>query len=102
LWVGFPAVEAILGQRVIPGLLDRYLAYFAYAGQHTDEPLAPDHRDNLYAPLPGDPGVHGRFDACAANSSGQLWANTHRAFLAGAAIALTLLVAAGRKRLPPH
>ena len=42
LWVGWPAVQSILGTRIIPGLLDRYLANTAVTGQHTDEPLPAD------------------------------------------------------------
>src|SRR5438105_746891 len=41
LWVGGPAVQAILGTRVMPGLLDRLLGRTAVEGQHTDEPLPP-------------------------------------------------------------
>jgi NAD(P)-dependent dehydrogenase (short-subunit alcohol dehydrogenase family) len=98
LWVGLPAVQAILGQRVIPGLLDRYLAHTAVDGQHTDEPLPPDRSDNLYEPVPGDHGAHGRFDAQAVAGSPQLWANTHRWLLTGAGLALLYLTR--RARLP--
>ena len=37
-WIGFPTVKAILGNRIAPGLLDRYLARAGYSGQLTDEP----------------------------------------------------------------
>lgn len=89
LWVGWPAAQAILGTRVLPGLLDRLLGRTAVDGQHTDEPLPPGRRDNLYAPVPGDHGAHGRFDALATPHSAQFWATTHRGWLAaGAAAAL--------------
>lgn len=100
LWVGLPAVQAILGQRVIPGLLDRYLAHTAVDGQHTGEPLPPDRQDNLHAPVPGDHGVHGRFDAQAVGHSAQLWANTRRWWLAGAALAMLYLYRRARPALP--
>ena len=35
----------------------------AWDGQMTDERAPAEHRDNLFAPLPCDPGTHGRFDA---------------------------------------
>jgi short-subunit dehydrogenase len=73
LWVGWPAVKAILGTKLVPGLLDRLLASKAYSGQHTDEPLALDREDNLYAPVPGDHGAHGRFDSRAKSFSLQNW-----------------------------
>jgi len=77
LWVGLPAAEAILGTRTIPGLLDRKLAREAYEGQMDVSRRAPE-RDNLHAPLPGDHGTRGRFDAASKSWSGQHWLNTHR------------------------
>jgi hypothetical protein len=91
LWVGLPAAEAILGTRVIPGLLDRKLAHDAYEGQLEPSGKAPA-RDNLYEPVPGDHGAHGRFDDRAISSSAQHWLNTHRP-LAAAAVGIALAVA---------
>jgi NAD(P)-dependent dehydrogenase (short-subunit alcohol dehydrogenase family) len=100
LWVGWPAVQAILGQKVIPGFLDRMLGRTAVKGQQTDEPLPPGRQDNLYAPVAGDHGAHGRFDAQAHRSSSQLWVDTHRGALAAAvgAIALLGFALGGRRR----
>ncbi len=88
LWVGWPAVKAIVAQRFIPGILDRILAKEGYDGQHTDEPLAPGRRDNLYEPVPGDHGAHGRFDARSKPHSVQLWLDMNRTLLLGAAALL--------------
>ena len=88
LWVGFPAAQAIAGTRVIPGALDRLLARTAYDGQQSDDALAPDRADNLFAPVARDCGAHGRFDAEAKPKSTQLWLNKHRAALALAAVPL--------------
>ena len=101
-WVGWPAVKAILGQRVVPGMLDRLLAREGYSGQHTDEPLPPGRRDNLYAPVPGDHGAHGRFDARAKSRSLQVELNLHRGAIAAGALAAALGMLAGwtwRRRL---
>jgi NAD(P)-dependent dehydrogenase (short-subunit alcohol dehydrogenase family) len=95
LWVGFPAVKAILGTRVIPGLLDRFLAIKAYSGQSTDDPLPPGRQDNLYTPVPGDHGAHGRFDSRAKSSSWHVWANTHRWPLIIGLLAVLLAVLVG-------
>ncbi|HEY3494720.1 MAG TPA: SDR family oxidoreductase [Polyangiaceae bacterium] len=85
LWIGWSTIKAILGQLFLPGLLDRYLARAAWDEQTTDA-LPPPHRDNLDAPLPGDRGAHGPFDAEAKTSSAELWLRTHaRALLFGAA-----------------
>ena len=92
LWVGFPAVKAILGTRVAPGMIDRMLARRGYSGQHTDAPLPPGRKDNLYHPVPGDHGAHGRFDRRARSSSWQYRLPTHRATAGAAALfALGLL-----------
>jgi NAD(P)-dependent dehydrogenase (short-subunit alcohol dehydrogenase family) len=94
LWVGWPAVKAILGTRVIPGFLDRMLAFKAYKGQEGKQPVSPSRQDNLYAPVPGDHGAHGRFDRQAVNWSAQLWLDTHRWALAAGAVLLTAGLAA--------
>ncbi|HWC72824.1 MAG TPA: SDR family oxidoreductase, partial [Gemmatimonadales bacterium] len=69
VWIGWSAAKAILGQRLIPGWLDRYLARHAWHAQYTDD-LPPGHparhdQDNVDVTLPGDRGAHGPFDARA-------------------------------------
>ena len=86
LWVGWPAVQSILGTRLIPGLLDRYLGETAVSGQQTDEPLPAGRQDNLYEPVAGDHGAHGHFDNEAAAESRQLWLTTHRDGIAAVAL----------------
>jgi NAD(P)-dependent dehydrogenase (short-subunit alcohol dehydrogenase family) len=99
LWVGFPAVKAILATRIIPGFLDRLLARRAYCGQLTEEPLPPGAQGNLYSPAPGDQGAHGRFDDCAKSSSWQFWLTTHRRTISAAAV-LLLAVLLGMAMMP--
>jgi NAD(P)-dependent dehydrogenase (short-subunit alcohol dehydrogenase family) len=60
--VAWPTVKAVLGERIAPGLLDRYLARTGYDSQQTDEPLDGEREGNLFEPVPGDFGAHGRFD----------------------------------------
>jgi hypothetical protein len=95
LWVGYPAVQAILGERLAPWIGDRLLARKAYEGQMTSQDIAPNRPDNLYTPAEGDYGTHGPFDAEARTGSLQLWATTHRGtllgVLAGAAAVLVVL-----------
>lgn len=84
VWVGWPAVQSILGTRLLPGLLDRILGRRAVEGQLTDEPLPLDRTDNLYAPATRDHGAHGRFDRSAKADSLQFrWVVHRRAALAG-------------------
>ncbi len=61
IWLGRPTVEAVLGNKLAPGLLDRYLARTGYTGQLTQEP-ATGSKNNLFEPVDGDFGAHGRFD----------------------------------------
>lgn len=98
LWVGWPAVQAIVGTRLVPGFLDRLLGRTALDGQHTDEPLPPGQRDNLYVPVPGDHGAHGRFDAQSKPFSLQLWLNTHRSAALGLALGLAWWLGARARR----
>lgn len=94
-WVGWPTVKAILGERVIPGYLDRYLATHGYSGQQSAEPAERDRPHNLWQPVPGDHGAHGTFDYCARDRSAQLWASMRRGQLALAAalVAAALAIA---------
>lgn len=91
LWLGWPAAQAILGTRLMPGLLDHYLAWKAYDGQQSDKPVGPDRRDNLYQPVPGDHGAHGRFDAQALTHSLQLHLAMQRRLVAALVVLLLAL-----------
>lgn len=87
IWVGFPTVKAILANRIAPGLIDRYLAKAGYKGQLTDVPLPTDAPANLYEPVPGAYGAHGRFDAKARSGSWEMFTDRHRtAFWAAAGL----------------
>jgi NAD(P)-dependent dehydrogenase (short-subunit alcohol dehydrogenase family) len=88
LWLGGPTIRAIIGQWFVPGLLDRYLASFAYTGQMTGQPLPERRPDNLFEPIAGDPGAHGTFDSRAHRTSREIWARTHPRLLVGVAAAL--------------
>jgi hypothetical protein len=47
---------------LLPRLGDYIVSTEGYGGQMTDEPRDGTFYDNLFAPPPGDPGAHGRFD----------------------------------------
>ena len=98
LWVGWPAVKAIWGNKLIPRELDYYLARTGYDSQQTDEPVDQDRKDNLWEPLPGDHGAHGSFDNQAHRRSYQWWANTHRGAVALAGSSLAMLAGAALAR----
>jgi short-subunit dehydrogenase len=94
IWVGGSSVQAIAANKLAPGLLDRYLARNGYGAQLTDEPADPNQPDNLFGPVAGDPGTHGRFDSRAAESSLQLWTTEHRAALVAGGLTLAGFIAA--------
>src|SRR5262249_6682454 len=48
LYVGWPTVEAIVGNKMIPHLADQYLARTGYKSQQTDKPDDKNRRDNLW------------------------------------------------------
>ncbi len=90
IYVGFSAAKAIIGNKLFPSLADHYLARTGYESQQTDEPDDHDRPINLWEPVPGDHGAHGRFDDRAKSSSAQLRASEHRQWLALGAVAAGL------------
>ena len=98
LSVGFPTVKAIIGDKFIPGWLDHYLAWVGYEAQQTDQPIDPNRPNNLYEPLSGDFGAHGEFDRGARTSSGQLWVNMNRGWLALVGIGVLAAFALGQRQ----
>jgi NAD(P)-dependent dehydrogenase (short-subunit alcohol dehydrogenase family) len=92
LSVGFSTVKAIIGNRLVPGFADWYLARMGYKSQQTDEPADPHRPNNLWQPVPGDHGAHGSFDRRARDTSLQLWADTHRGWVALAGIGIAGMV----------
>ncbi|HUS13256.1 MAG TPA: SDR family oxidoreductase [Pyrinomonadaceae bacterium] len=99
MYVGYPTVEAIIGDKIAPAFADWYLADNGYDAQQTNEPVEPDRRENLWEPVPGDHGAHGTFGDRAITSSPQLWINKNRNWLglAGGGLA-GLLIGALIKR----
>ena len=94
--VGTPTVEAIIGNKIAPSLLDAYLARTCFDSQMTREPEVPDRPDNLWKPV--DAGIdHGRtvrFDRRSRGSSLQLWANMNRGWLVAAGGGLATIACA--------
>jgi short-subunit dehydrogenase len=90
LWVGASTMATILGNRLAPALLDRFLARTGFDSQQTDEPES-ERGDNLYQPVRGDFDAHGRFDDSAHAHSPATWAALHkRSLVAGALVAAGL------------
>jgi len=60
-WLGGSAMEAILGNFLLPGFGDHYLAQTAVEGQLDPEPEQPGRPDNLFHPAEGLHRTRGRF-----------------------------------------
>lgn len=95
LLVGFSTSKAVWGNRIAPGVADRYLAEHGYDAQQTDEPEADDRPSNLWEPVPGDYGAHGRFAERTRSWSPWTRASEHRAAIGGTVGVLALAAAAG-------
>ncbi len=87
VYVGAPTWKTIWGERIAPGLADRYLARNGYESQQADEPVNGDRPDNLFAPVEGDHGAHGRFEQGSRERSPLLWLGKHRRAIGIAALA---------------
>jgi NAD(P)-dependent dehydrogenase (short-subunit alcohol dehydrogenase family) len=88
--VGWGAQKLMWGQKLSPRAGDLMLLRMGWKSQHTDEPKPVDSPDNLFSPLPGDPGAHGRFDAQSRKST--LWTSLRlRRRLVGAAAAAAVV-----------
>ena len=98
LYVGFPTVVAIVGNKIAPRLGDAYLARTGYAAQQTSEPADPHRPDNLWQPLPGDHGAHGRFGDRSARVSPQTWLNERLTTIAMVLAGGALMIGARRWR----
>jgi NAD(P)-dependent dehydrogenase (short-subunit alcohol dehydrogenase family) len=90
VYVGFPTVYTIVGNKLAPWLAERYLAKTAVDGQQTPDPYDGTKAANLFTPVDGDhdEGAHGVFDEQAKDRSDQAWVTRHRTAtgLAGAGL----------------
>jgi NAD(P)-dependent dehydrogenase (short-subunit alcohol dehydrogenase family) len=100
IWVGYPTVQTIVGNRVAAWVADRYLSRTGFKSQHTDQRISPDRPDYLFAPLDDetDHGWRGEWDDQAVGRSAQTWLNLHRGPVAGVAAAGAAIAALWRRR----
>ena len=94
-WVGYTTVEAIVGQKIVPGLLDRYLGKTGYDAQQYDGNADPSRPNNLWNYVPGRHRTHGDFDTRSRQSSVQVWMDFHWQWIAGGAAVLGLFASLG-------
>jgi NAD(P)-dependent dehydrogenase (short-subunit alcohol dehydrogenase family) len=100
--LGWGAQKLLWGQKLSPRAGDLVLLRNGWKGQHTDELKPTDSPDNLFEPMPGDPGAHGRFDGQSRQSTAWTLLRLHRG-LVGAGLGLGtmgLLAGLGGRFLP--
>ena len=97
LLVAWPTVKAVWGEKLVPGYIDRQLARAGYADEQTGAPADPTRPDNLWEPVAGEYGAHGRFDDRSKTRSVELWLAKHSPWLqlAGATAAGLAIAALG-------
>ncbi|MEV4092070.1 SDR family oxidoreductase [Streptosporangium saharense] len=100
-WVGASTAMTMIGERLAPGLIDRYLARTGRRSQQTGD-LEPTGTANLWRPADEerDYGAHGAFDDRAHSRSFQAWLSRNRGLaaltVAGGAAAVAAVRAARR------
>jgi NAD(P)-dependent dehydrogenase (short-subunit alcohol dehydrogenase family) len=101
--LGWGAQKLLWGQKLSPRAGDRILLRNGWKGQHTEELKPTDSPDNLFEPMPGDPGAHGRFDDRSRRSTAWTWLRLHRGVVgAGLGLGTMGLLAGLRGRFSPR
>jgi NAD(P)-dependent dehydrogenase (short-subunit alcohol dehydrogenase family) len=96
MFLGWPAVKAILGTRLAPGYADHVLARIAYGGQETNAPSEEPRGNNLFQPVPEKARMEGRFQTRAKDFSPLIWADINREKIAFGLLALAVMALYGR------
>ena len=80
VYVGFPTVYTIIGNKLAPWFAERYLAKTAIDGQQTPDRYDGTKAANLFTAVDDDhdEGPHGIFDRQAKRRSAQAWLTRHR------------------------
>ena len=99
-WIGWSTIKVILGNMILPGFLDRYLAKAAYTAQETQVPVSPDRQDNLMSPVHDLHRTRGRFGREAASRAVTVPGPVMRLtpVVAGGVLLVGLGVLMGRRR----
>ncbi|KQP83341.1 SDR family oxidoreductase [Methylobacterium sp. Leaf117] len=101
VWVGHSTVMMAAAQALMPGYADAKAATM-WSAQLTDEP-APDKAGNLFAPVPGDVGIDGRFSDRTKATRSAYWTSRDRDLLVAGltgVVALGLFGVAALARAP--
>lgn len=93
VWVGVPSWKSIIGHKLFPGFLDRYVARKAWEGQFNGPDADPHSPHNLFEPVEQFHSEHGPFDNRSIRKKPMLWHVKNQNFwINGAAFAVLLVV----------
>lgn len=93
VWVGVPTWKSIIGHKLFPGFLDRYVASKAWEGQFTDSKPDPNKPNNLFNTVDPLHSEHGPFGDRTITQKPMLWHVKNQNFwINGAAFALLFAV----------
>jgi NAD(P)-dependent dehydrogenase (short-subunit alcohol dehydrogenase family) len=92
-WIGGRTLLMILGNMLLPQVMDRMLAREAVEGQARDRPVEPSRRDNLFTPVSGLHRTEGAFGNEARPAAAQIPAPAGRLATAAAGALLVAGVA---------
>jgi NAD(P)-dependent dehydrogenase (short-subunit alcohol dehydrogenase family) len=98
-WLGLPTIFTILGNTVLPGFMDRYLAKNAVSGQQTQALVGPERRDNLDQPITPLHRTRGSFSAEASSSAPLVPGEIARIGIVGAGALLFFALGAATRAL---
>lgn len=98
-WLGRSSIEIILGDMLLPAMLDRYLAKTAFSGQSTKRKVGAARRDNLMQPVQGLHRTRGSFDNEASSRAVALPGPGTRLAAAGAGLLCAALLGVTLGRL---
>jgi NAD(P)-dependent dehydrogenase (short-subunit alcohol dehydrogenase family) len=97
--VAFSTTRAVVGNKIAPRVADWVLARRGYEAQQTSEQELPGRPDNLWTPVVGPFGAHGRFDERAHERSPQTWMTLHPGVRLASAGVVVLATALGSRAL---
>lgn len=97
IYLGMSSVTAIVGDKIAPGFVDRYLAKNGYDGQQHDGPDDSKRPHNLWKAPAGDPGAAGGFGDVAVTSSPHFWMVKNRRWVAMTAAVAAVALGKGRE-----
>lgn len=98
-WLGRSSVAIILGNMLLPALIDRYLARTAFQGQSTNRRVTSRRRDNLLRPVHDLHRTRGSFGKESEKRAWAVSGPAARLAAAGAGVAVAALVGAALGQL---